>query len=166
MKRWGRLTGALMLLPLVLVACLVTPTQRREDTLTREARTYNDDMRWGRYEQIAQSLSALEAQQLLARASAIGDELAMGDYEILSIIFAPGSEAATVVAKFDWYSKRVSTLRSTTLEERWEFKDGRWLVTKQRRVRGDRFPLLPEAVGAPPEAAATPEAATTPDGGA
>jgi hypothetical protein len=133
-------------------ACAVTPTQRREETLVREARGFNDDLRWARYEQLHLSLPPGEAQLIASRAAALGDDLMIGDYEVTSITFAPGSEAATVMVKFDWYSKRVGIVHSSTLEQRWELQGGRWLVTKQRRVRGERFPLVTEPAPPPPAA--------------
>ena len=130
-------------------ACAVTPTQQREETLVREARGFNDDLRWGRYEQLYLSLPSEEAQLLAARAAALGDDLVVADYEVTSIKFASGSEAATVIVNFDWYSKRATTLHASTLEQRWEYQHGHWLVTKQRRLRGERFPLVPEPVAPP-----------------
>jgi hypothetical protein len=130
-------------------ACAVTATQRREETLVREARAFNDDLRWARYEQLGLSLPPDEAALVLTRAAALGDDLVIGDYEVTSINFAQGSEKATVTVKFDWYSKRETTLRSSTLQQQWEYQGGKWLVTKQRRVRGDRFPLVTEPVPAP-----------------
>jgi hypothetical protein len=133
---------------LLALACM-TPTQRREDTLIREARTFNDDMRWARWDQLSGSLPRDEARLFLSRASAVGDDLVLADYEVTSINFAPGSEAATVGVNFQWYDRRLSIVHSTSLEQRWEFRDGRWLVAKQRRVRGDRFPLVAEPVTPP-----------------
>jgi hypothetical protein len=130
-------------------ACAMTPAQRREETLMREARAFNDDVRWARYEQLHLSLPPEEAQLFSARAAALGDDLVVADYEVTAITFTPGSEAATVMVKFDWYSKRATSLHSSTLEQRWEYQAGRWLVTKQRRLRGERFPLVTEPVAAP-----------------
>jgi hypothetical protein len=138
----------------LLAACAVTPAQRREDTLVREARTFNDDLRWQRYEQLHSSMPAGEAQLLSSRAEAMGDDLAMGDYEVMSISFDEGSEAARVTVKFEWYSKRDPIVRAATLEQRWEYQAGRWLMTKQRRVRGDRFPLVTEPAATPAPAPA------------
>jgi hypothetical protein len=133
-------------------ACAMTPTQRREETLMREARSFNDDLRWGRYEQVNLSLPPDDAALLQSRATALGDDLTIGDYEVTSINFAKGSEAATVVVKFDWYSKRFNILKSSVIEQRWEMQEGRWLVVKQRRLRGERFPLIPEPIPPPPPA--------------
>jgi hypothetical protein len=133
-------------------ACLA-PTARREDTLVREARTFNDDLRWARYDQLSASLPADEAQRFLARAHAVGDDLVLADYEVTSINFAPNSQAATVAVTVQWYSRSATTLHSTTLEQRWEVRDGRWLVARLRRVRGDRFPLVAEPVTPAPRPA-------------
>lgn len=130
-------------------SCLLTPAQRREETLVREARTFNDDLRWGRYEQMALSLPRDEARLLLARAADLGDTLVIADFEVTSINFTRGGEAATVLVKLDWYSKRATTLHATTIDQRWELRDGKWTVVKQRRLRGDRFPLVPEPVSLP-----------------
>jgi hypothetical protein len=140
---------AVVALALLSTACMVTPTQRREESLVREARSFNDDLRWGRYEQVGLSLPQEEASLLVSRAAALGDELVIGDYEVTSINFKTGSEKALVVVKFEWYSKRETSLHATTLEQVWEYQSGRWLVTKQRRLRGDRFPLITEPVAAP-----------------
>jgi hypothetical protein len=129
--------------------CLMTPGQRREDTLMREARAFNDDMRWARYDQLATSLPKDEAQLFLARAHAVGDDLVMADYEVTSINFGQGSETAKVSVNVQWYSRRAAILHSTTLEQDWEMRGGRWVVAKQRRERGDRFPLVPEPATPP-----------------
>lgn len=155
--------GAAALAVLLGAACL-TPTQRREETLVREARMFNDDLRWGRYEQLTASLPREEAQALLARVDAVAEDLVMADYEVTSITFHTGSEAATSMVKLDWYTRARPTLRSTTLEQRWEYKNGKWVCVKQRRVRGDRFPLVIEplpdpAAEAAPAGAAPAEAA-------
>jgi len=130
--------------------CAVTPAQRREETLVRTARQFNDDLRWSRYEQMTLSMRADDAQLFMGRANAVGEDLVIADYDVTSITFAPGSEKATVIVKLEWYKRQDPIVRSTTLEEKWELRDGIWLMTKQRRTRGDRFALTPEPVSTPP----------------
>jgi len=141
-------------LPLLCLAaaCAVTPTQRREETLVREARAFNDDLRWARYEQVNLSLPPDDAALLQSRAAALGEDMTIADYEVTSINFASGSEAATVNVRFDWYSKRFNIVKTSWIEQRWEMREGRWQVVKQRRLRGERFPLIPEPVAPPPPA--------------
>jgi hypothetical protein len=128
----------------LLTACAMTPTQRKEDTLIREARQFNDDLRWARYETLTTAFPREDAALFMARANAVGDDLVLADYEVSAIKFGHDSESANVTVEFQWYSRRATIVHSTVLEQRWELREGRWLVAKQRRVRGERFPLVPE----------------------
>jgi hypothetical protein len=139
---------ALLLAVLAAPACL-SATQRREDNLIREARTFNDDVRWSRWEAASAAMPKDDGAAFLARVSAVEGDLMLGDYEVTSINFAAGSEAATVVAHFEWYTRRDPTVRSTTLEQRWEYREGRWTMVKVRRTRGDRLGLVTEPVPPP-----------------
>jgi hypothetical protein len=137
-----------LLIFLLLAACL-TPTQRREDDLIRIAREWNDDFRWGRFEIAGQTMPPEERQLFLARRTELGDDLVMADFEVTSVNFLKGSEAATVGVTIGWYMKQEPTLRTTSLVQRWEVRAGHWMMTKQKRVAGDRFPLVPEPTAQP-----------------
>ena len=125
------------------VGCLGT-TQRREETLVRMARTFNDDWRWGRWEAMTTVMPRMDAAAFRGRVAALESELQLADFEVTSVNFAPDSNSATVTARFEWYLKRDPRVRDTTVEERWEWRDGQWQVVKLRRVRGDRFGLVTE----------------------
>ena len=124
--------------------CALTPKQRREEALLREARQWNDDLRWARWEVVRESLPPDDARLFAERAALIGDDLMMADSEVTQIAFGQPSIKALVTVKIDWYTKRDMTVRSTTLQQRWEQRDGRWLMVEQRRTRGARFPLVTE----------------------
>jgi hypothetical protein len=124
--------------------CMMGATQQREENLVRTARMFNDDLRWARFEQMTGSMPADEARAFTSRVELVRDELVIADFEVTSINFAQGSEKATVMVKLEWYTKREPTVRNTTIEEKWEFRPGGWMMVKQRRTRGDRFPLTPE----------------------
>jgi hypothetical protein len=108
------------------VAGCLTPTQRREDDLMREARTWNDDFRWERWDIVGQSMTPEENALFQARKNLVDADLVIADYEVTSVRFLQNSQAA--------------------MQQRWELRGGRWMMIKQRRVRGDRFPLVPEPV--------------------
>jgi hypothetical protein len=135
----------------------MTPTQRREDDLVRDARTWNDDFRWARWDIVGQSIAPEENALFQERKNLVGTDLVIADYEVTSIRFLAGSQAATVEVSLEWYRKNDPTVRQATLQQRWERRAGRWLMVRQRRVRGDRFPLVPEPAGeksAPPPTSA------------
>jgi hypothetical protein len=89
------------------------------------------------------------------------DELVLADFEVTSVTFAGGSDAATVVSKFEWYLKRDPRLRVTTVEQRWEHKDGDWRVVALRRTRGERFGLVTEPISSPDTGSGTSATSTT-----
>jgi hypothetical protein len=141
-------------LPLVALAVLVglgldtmgciPPSQRRADSLTKVAREFNDGLRWGRDDQVMVCLSPDDARALRAHRADLGDDLVIADHEVKSIQLAPDAETATVVAEFSWFSQRRNVVKKSTVEETWTWSGNHWLVTDQRRVSGDRFPLVPE----------------------
>lgn len=149
-----------MLLVAGALGCL-TPTQRREDDLIHEARMWNDDFRWARWDIVSQSLTPEESRLFQERKNLVGKDLVIADYEVTSVRFLPGSQVAIVEVGLEWYGKTDPTVRQATLQQRWERRTGRWLMAKQRRVRGDRFPLVPEPVEVKP----APASATQPPPG-
>jgi hypothetical protein len=145
-----------------LLACF-TPSQRREDELMQHARQWNDDFRWGRWDVLGQSMTGEENTLFQERRRLIEADLVMADYEVTAVKFIEASQAATVDARIEWYTKSEPSVRQTGLQQRWERRTGRWMMVRQRRVRGDRFPLVTEPAsetGAP--AAAAPDTASRP----
>jgi len=122
----------------------MTPGQRREDDLIRDARMFNDDFRWGRWEVLGQSMTPEENALFQARKNLVDKDLVIVDYEVVGVRFMDKSEAATVDVKLEWYKKNDPSVRQATLQQRWELRNGHWMMIKQRRSRGDRFPLVPE----------------------
>jgi len=119
------------------------------------ARMWNDDFRWARWDIVGQSLTPEENTLFQERKNLVGNDLVLADYEVTSVRFATGSQTATVEVSLEWYRKTDPTVRQATLQQRWEQRAGRWMMVKQRRVRGDRFPLVPEPAeekSAPPPA--------------
>jgi hypothetical protein len=131
-----------------LLGCF-TPTQRREEDLQRDARMWNDEFRWGRWEVIGQSMTPEENALFQERRKLVDADLVMVDYEVLAIKFLQASEAATVDVRIEWYTKSEPSVRQASLQQRWERRGGRWMMIRQRRVRGDRFPLVPEPAAEP-----------------
>ena len=119
-------------------------SQRREEDLIHGARMWNDDFRWARWDMVGLSLTPEENALFQERKNLVVDDLVIADYELTGIRFLESSRAATVDVTLQWYKKSDPTVRQVTLQQRWEQRGGRWLMIKQRRVRGDRFPLVPE----------------------
>jgi len=137
-------------------AC-ITPAHNRQEALLRTVHEYNDGVRWKKYERVMGLLSPEEARRFATRTGTFGDDYEMADEEVVAIepTDEDGKKAKVTVA-FSWYDRRLSLLRKAVIVEDWSFTDGRWLCERQRRLRGDGFPLVPEAVSRPPEPAPAP----------
>jgi hypothetical protein len=141
--RMGRLAGVAVAAAAVAAACM-SPGQRREESLQRLAHEFNDGVRWNRDDQVVPCLPPGEARLMRARRADLGDDFVVADHEVTSIMMAAGAEKATVVAVFSWFNQRQGVVKKSTIEQKWEFLDAHWVVTSQRRVSGERFPLVPE----------------------
>lgn len=126
-------------------ACLM-PAQRREDTLQREVRLWNDDQRWSRWDAVVAAMPEADGRALMQRVELVEKELVLGDFELTGIRVGDNAESANVTVKLDWYWKRDMLVHTTHLEQRWEFQQGRWMMVAQRRSRGERLPLVPEPI--------------------
>jgi hypothetical protein len=133
--------------PVVLTAACMTPGQRREESLQRLAHEFNDGLRWNQQDAVLRCLPPGEAQLMRARRADLGEDFVVADHEVTSIMLAAGADKATVVAEFSWFNQRQGVLKKSTIEEKWEFLDSHWVVTSQRRLSGERFPLIPEHEG-------------------
>ena len=131
--------------PVVLaaVACM-SPGQRREESLQRWAHEFNDGLRWNKQDRVLRCLPPGEAQLMRARRADLGDDFVVADHEVTSILMGAGADKATVIAEFSWFNQRQGVVKKSTIEQKWEFLDSHWVVTSQRRLSGERFPLLPE----------------------
>jgi hypothetical protein len=143
-------------LAIALLGGCFSASQRREEVLIKQARMFNDDWRWARWEAMATAMPPEDAAAFQQRVQALDEQLVLADYQVLNIEFDADAQGANVSAWFEWYLKRDPTVRKTTVLQRWEQRNGQWQVIKIRRTRGDRLGLVTEPV-APP---------AVPDGGA
>jgi len=149
----------LILMALFGAAC-VTPTQQRVELLGQNVREWNADVRWARYETAAAAMEPEEGRAFLKRVDQVEKDLIIADFEIINIKVGEPTTKATVIVRFEWYSQSRPVISSSVIEQRWEWKGGVWMVQEQKRLRGERFALVPE----PPTDVtpkATPEQAPT-----
>lgn len=139
----------------VLAGC-VTPAQNRRDGLVRVAQEFNDGLRWRRADQVTAHLPPDEVASFMERMASLSDDFEMADHEVTGIAFAEDGTRADVDVDFTWYNQRRSLLRHTVVAQDWRYRDGRWVCAKQRRLRGDRLPLILEPAGLQPADAPAP----------
>jgi len=125
---------------ILLSACGAAPAS---DTLAETVRTYNEGVRWGRFEVAAVHLPAKERSKFVDENDERAKDLKITEYDVVNVD-QKGSKEAKVHIKMSWYSDREGTLHETHAVQTWEKKGREWLLVDESRTKGTEMPGLPE----------------------
>lgn len=126
---------------LVLAAC--GGRQQNTENLAESIRSFNEGVRWQRYEVAATSIPPRERSKFVEMMDERAEELKITDYEIVRVDRRSDKEAQVQV-KVSWYTDREGTLHETHAIQTWQRKGKQWLMVDQSRHRGDEMPGLLE----------------------
>lgn len=129
-----------ILLAVLLAACA---PPKAGDTLGESVRSYNDGVRWQRYDNAAIHVPAAERSQFLDDADERSKDIKITDYEIVKVE-QKTDRVAQVQVKLSWYSDSEGKLRETQALQTWERHGKTWLVIDETRLRGTEMPGLRE----------------------
>jgi hypothetical protein len=124
---------------------------REPETITEAVRSFNEGIRWERWEIAAVHVPPPQRSQFIDDNDTRAKDLKITDYDVVKVD-QKGSKEAQVQIKVSWYKESEGTLHETQALQTWE-KHGRgWLMVDEKRVRGTEMPGLPEplAVGETP----------------
>lgn len=131
-----------LIMVLISAACgSIAPHQ--VDPLDDAIRSYNDGVRWGRYELAAAYIAPKERAQFVDDADERSKDLHITQFEVVQVE-RRGSRAANAHVKVEWYKESEGTLRETHARQTWEKHGRAWLMVHETRVRGHEMPGLPE----------------------
>lgn len=125
----------------VLLAACAAP--KAGDTLGESVRSYNDGVRWARYDNAAVHVPAAERSQFIDDADERAKDIKITDYEIVKVE-QKTDRVAQVQIKLSWYSDSEGKLRETQSMQTWERHGKTWLVIDETRLRGTEMPGLRE----------------------
>ncbi len=123
-----------------LAACM--PPQTGE-TLAESVRSYNDNVRWERYDNAASHLPASQRSTRLDEWDQRGKDLKITDYDIVKVDQKTSKEAKVQI-KVSWYRESEGTVHETHALQTWERRGKNWIIVDESRVRGTEMPGLPE----------------------
>jgi hypothetical protein len=121
------------------------------EPLTDAVRSYNDGVRWERFEVAAVHVPPKDRSQFVDDADERAHDLKITDYDVVKVE-PRGAKEARVQIKLSWYKESEGTLHETQSMQTWEKHGKGWLLVDETRVRGTEMPGLPEplAVGETP----------------
>jgi hypothetical protein len=132
--------------PVVLLAagCLAAMGYSTLDQVTTAAREYNNDVRWGRYDQAAKHVPVAERQRFIDRHASLEEELDIADYELTTVEVDKKKQTALARIDYTWLLKSRGLVEKTTTRQKWEHRDGDWVVASEERVKGAPLVLFAE----------------------
>jgi len=136
------LLAAIALVPLT--ACIAALGYSSMDQITTAAREYNEDVRWGRYDQAAKHVPSDTRQRFIDKHANLDDDLEIADFEMSSIELDKKKQTATARIDYTWSLKTQGIVEKTTTKQKWERKDSEWILASEERVKGAPLVLFEE----------------------
>ena len=127
----------------------LTPQAR----FTESTHTLNDASRWGRVDIASESVSPRYRERFLARHQGWGQDITIADADITRMQLAEDHKSALSEVRLSWIAPDRVSLRTSTVEQRWEAEHGRFLLVDEVVRAGDPRVFIEEPAPADDAAA-------------
>ena len=130
-----------------LTGCIGAMEYSSLDQVTIAAREYNQDVRWGRFDQAAKHVPADTRQRFIDRHTNLDDDLEIADFEMTDVEVDKKDKkkhTATARVEYTWSLKTRGIVEKTTTKQHWEKRDGEWILASEERVKGAPLVLFSE----------------------
>jgi hypothetical protein len=127
-----------------LLGCMAGMGYSTIDQVTNAAREYNNDVRWGRFDQAAKHVPSDTRQRFIDKHSNLEAELEIADFELTNIEVDKKKQTATARVDYTWSLKTRGIVEKTTTKQKWERRDTEWVVASEERVKGAPLVLFDE----------------------
>jgi hypothetical protein len=114
------------------------------DQVTNAAREYNNDVRWGRYDQAAEHIDREHRDRFVERHTSLDELLEIADFELVNIEVDKKKQTAQARVDYTWTLKNRGIVEKTTTKQAWERHDGSWIMAHETRVKGAPLVLFDE----------------------
>lgn len=137
----------LLLAGLLVSACVTV--DNLQSKLRETTAEYNRGIRWGDIDRAAEHLPAESQQAFLDQYEMVKEDLVIVDYEMTRLDYDTTTGVATSRARIDWHMDRVLVVKTTEIDQTWQFYDGRFVLVDERRSGGDPLAIFAEAAENP-----------------
>jgi hypothetical protein len=128
----------------LLAGCMAGMGYSTLDQVTNAAREYNNDVRWGRFEQASKHVPSDTRQRFVERHTSLEDDLEIADFELVGIEVDKKKQTASARVDYTWALKTRGIVEKTTTKQKWERRDTEWVVASEERVKGAPLVLFDE----------------------
>jgi hypothetical protein len=127
-----------------LSGCITGMGYSTVDQVTNAAREFNNDVRWGRYEQASVHVPRDKRQRFVEKRTMLEDQLEIADFELVNIVIDKQKSTASARVDYTWMLKERGIVEKTTTRQAWERRDGQWIMSSEMRVKGAPLSLFDE----------------------
>lgn len=131
--------------------------------LGEAVRTYNEGVRWERFELAADYVPPGRRDQFIDRRDQLHEDLRINDYEVVRVRYDQTGRRARVHVKYTWHLDSRGVVHETHTVQSWERHSRQWLMNTERHLRGEPIPGV-KARPTPPAGISEPAAETVPEG--
>jgi hypothetical protein len=117
-------------------------TQRKAEPLADSVRTYNDGVRWQRFDEAATRLPPDLRDEFLDQRDQLHEDLRVSDYEIIRVRNDGKGRRARVQIKYTWYLESSGKVHETHAVQTWHQGEEIWILRGERFLRGEPMPGL------------------------
>jgi len=105
---------------------------------------YNRAVRWGDFDRAAGFLPGPSQPAFLESHDVVGDELVIVDYELTRLDLDKSSGIAASRAEITWHTDRRLIVETTSVDQLWQWHDGRFVLVDERRSGGTPLSIFAE----------------------
>jgi len=108
------------------------------------SRAYNRSLRWGDFDRAADYLPPLAVEPFLDQHEEVAEKLVIIDYELTRLQLDKMSGKAGSRVEIRWHTDDNLILKSTVVDQQWQFWEGSWYLVDERRARGKPLAIFAE----------------------
>lgn len=108
--------------------------------LDEAVRTYNEGVRWERFEMAAGHVPPIRRDEFIDRRDQLHEDLRINDYKVVRVRYDKTGGRARVHVKYTWHLDSRGVVHETHTVQSWERHSRQWLLDTERHLRGEPIP--------------------------
>lgn len=110
---------------------------------------YNRAVRWSDFDRAAGYLPGLSQVAFLEHHEEVSEQLVIVDYELTRLDLDKQSGIAACRAEISWHTDRRLILETTSVDQLWQWHEGRFVLVDERRSGGSPLAIFAEVAEDP-----------------
>lgn len=119
-----------------------------QEKLRDASQGYNQALRWRDIDRAAEYLPAEAQQRFLAEQEEMGEELVVVDYDLTRLDLDKRTGVAASRVQIWWHLDDSTIVEDTTIDQLWQWNDGKFILVDERRASGTPLGLFAEVAEA------------------